>query len=65
LQGTFEKIGFQCFVRHQPLQLRDLQPQFAFFAVLWWCVAVVNRFDLVAPFITASTGLLPVLWTVR
>jgi hypothetical protein len=43
LQGTFEKIGFQRLVRHQPLQLPDLQSQFTLSAVLWWSLAIVDR----------------------
>jgi hypothetical protein len=51
LQGTFEKIGLQRFVRYQPLQLGYLKPQFTLFGVLRRCLAVVNRLQLIAPFV--------------
>src|ERR1700744_3598122 len=51
LQGTFEKICFQRFVRHQALQLRPLEPELALPAVLRWRFPIVNRFQLVAPLI--------------
>jgi hypothetical protein len=40
LQGTFEKIGLQRFVRHQPLQLRDLLPQLAEFSGGPWPLSI-------------------------
>jgi len=51
LQGTFEKIRLQRFVRYQPLQLGYLKPQFTFFGVLRRCLAVINRLHLIAPFV--------------
>jgi len=51
LQGTFEKIGFQRFVRHQPLQLRNLLSQFALFRVLRRTLSVVNRLLLITPLV--------------
>jgi hypothetical protein len=51
LQGTFEKIGFQRFVRHQPLQLRDLEPEFTLLAVLRRNLAVIHRLQTISPFV--------------
>jgi hypothetical protein len=51
LQGTFEKIGFQRFVRHQPLQLRGLQSQFPFSGVLRRTLSVVDRLQLITPLV--------------
>jgi hypothetical protein len=44
-----EKIGFQCFVRYQPLQLRHLKPEFTFPAVFGRRLTIVDRLDLIAP----------------
>jgi hypothetical protein len=51
LTDTFEKIGLQRFVRHQPLQLRNLQSQFTLFGILRWHFTVVHRLQLIAPFV--------------
>jgi hypothetical protein len=54
LQGTFEKIGFQRFVRYQPFQLRHLQPEFTIPAVFRWPLTVINWLQLIAPFVQQS-----------
>jgi len=51
LNDTFEKIGFQCFVRHKPLQVRHLKPELTFPAVLGWRLTIVDRLDLIAPLV--------------
>jgi hypothetical protein len=51
LQGTFEKICFQRFIRHQPLQQADLLPQFTLSRVCRWSFAVIDRLQLITPLV--------------
>lgn len=43
MQETFEKVGFQRFVRQQTLQLHDLKPEYSLFAILRCARAIVDR----------------------